>query len=106
MRALILAAALVGATLSAAPAAFAADAAAAAKPAFSTAETSIGDLIDNPATRAVVDKYLPGVASDPQIDMARAMTFRQVQSYAPDRFPDETLAKVDVDLAKLTPKKK
>ncbi|CAN7198211.1 hypothetical protein LJR225_000634 [Phenylobacterium sp. LjRoot225] len=100
MRALILAAALCASAATLAAPAFAQPAAAAA-PAYSTAETTIGDLIDNPATRAVIDKLLPGVSTDPQVDQGRMMTFRQVQSYAPDKFSDETLAKVDAELAKL-----
>jgi len=105
MRALILAAALcISATTTAAPA-FAEPAPAAAAPAYSTTETTIGDLIDNPATRVVIDKLLPGVSTDPQIDQGRMMTFRQVHSYAPDRFSDETLEKVDAELAKVPAKK-
>lgn len=106
MRALVLAAALGVSALSLAAPAFADPPAAAAPgPAYSTADTSIGDLIDNPETKAVVDKYLPGVSTDPQIDQGRMMTFRQVQSYAPDRFSDDTLAKMDAELAKIPAKK-
>lgn len=76
----------------------------AAKPAFSTAETSIGDLIDNPATKAVLDKHLPGFSENPQISMARAMTMRQIQGFAADMLPDEKLALVDADLAALPAK--
>lgn len=95
---LALAAVLIAAT--AAPA-LAADAAPAAKPAYSTGETSIGALLDNPATRAVLDKDLPGFADNPQIEMARGFTLKQVQAFAPDKLTDELLAKVDADLAQL-----
>ena len=74
------------------------------KPAYSVAETDIGTLLDNPATKAVLDKYIPGMSTNSQIDMARAMTLKQVQGYAPDQFKDETLAKIDADLAKIPPK--
>ena len=53
----------------------------------------------------MIDKLLPGVSTDPQIDQGRMMTFRQVQSYAPDRFSDETPAKIDAELAKIPAKK-
>lgn len=101
MRAILVAAALAATALTAAPA-FAADA---PKPAYSTAETSIGELIDNPQTKAIFDKYLPGVSSNDQFEMAKPMTLRQVQSYAPDQFTDETLAKMDAELAKVPAKK-
>jgi len=101
MRAILIAAALAVTSISAAPA-FAADA---PKPAYSTSESSVGELIENPETKAIFDKYLPGVSSNEQFDMAKAMTLRQLQSYAPDQFPDETLAKIDADLAKVPAKK-
>lgn len=80
--------------------AFAADAPAAAAK-YSTAETPIGTLIDNAATKAVLDKYLPQFTANPQIAMARSLTLKQVQSYAADAMTDETLAKIDADLAKI-----
>lgn len=76
-------------------------AAASPAPAYSTSDTLIGDLIDNPATRAILDKYLPGFSTAEQIDMARGMTLKVVQQYATDTVTDETLAKIDAELAKL-----
>ena len=78
--------------------------AAPAKPAYSTAETSIGDLIDNPATKAILDKHLPGFSDNQQIAMARAMTLRQIQGFAADMLPDDKLALIDADLAALPAK--
>lgn len=75
--------------------------AAAAAPAYSTAESSIGTLLDNPATKAVIDKHMPGFSGNPQIDMARAMTLKQVQQFAGDQMTDEVLARIDADLAKI-----
>lgn len=68
-------------------------------PGYSTAETDIGTLLDNPATKAVIDKHMPGFSGNPQIDMARAMTLKQIQQFAGDQITDEVLAKVDADLA-------
>lgn len=70
-------------------------------PAYSTAETDIGTLLDNPATKAVLDKHMPGFSANPQIDMARSMTLKQVQQFAGDQMTDDVLAKVDADLAKI-----
>lgn len=69
---------------------------------FSTAATDIGTLIDNPQTRAVLDKHLPSFTSNPQIEMTRPMTLRQIQSFASDLLTDEVLAKIDADLAKIS----
>ncbi|HXD02895.1 MAG TPA: hypothetical protein VN627_06265 [Novosphingobium sp.] len=73
----------------------------AAKQAYTTADTDIGTLLDDPAAKAIVEKYIPGLTTNPQVDMARAMTLKAVQAYAPDEVTDERLAKIDADLAKL-----
>lgn len=77
---------------------------AAAKAAFSTADTDIGTLIDNAATKAILDKYLPGFADNEQVAMARPMTLRGIQQYSPDTIKTEALDKIDADLAKLPAK--
>lgn len=104
MKKLAIAAALAAAV--AAPA-YAADPAPAAAPApaYSTAGTDIGTLLDNPATKAVLDKHIPGFADNPQIEMARPMTLRQIQQFAGDQITDEALAKIDADLAAIKPAK-
>jgi len=79
----------------------AATAADAPVPAYSVESTTIGDLLDNTAAKAVLDKYLPGFSTNPQIEMARSMTLKQIQGFAPDQFKDELLAKINADLAAL-----
>jgi hypothetical protein len=96
-----LAAAALAIAAVAAPA-FAADAPASAKAAkFNTADSTIGDLLDNPAAKAVLEKHLPQIVSNPQMSMVRALTLKQIQGYAGDAVSDEALAKVDADLAKI-----
>lgn len=72
---------------------------------YSAAETDIGTILDDPAARAVVDKHIPGFSSQGQIDMARSMTLKSIQQYAPDKYTDTVLAEIDADLAKLPAKK-
>jgi hypothetical protein len=87
--------------------AFAADAPAAAAPAkaaYSSAETDIGTLIDTPETKVILDKVLPGFSSNEQVAMARSMTLRAIQQYAPDKITTEALDQLDAELAKLPAK--
>jgi ABC-type proline/glycine betaine transport system substrate-binding protein len=85
--------------------AIAADAPApAAAVAFSTTETDIGTLIDTPETKAILDKLLPGLTTNDQISMARPMTLRAVQQFAPDKIKSEVLDQIDLELAKLKTK--
>lgn len=68
---------------------------------YSTADTDLGTLLDNPVTKAIVEKHIPGMTANDQVDMARGMTLKAIQQYAPDDVTDERLAAIDADLAKL-----
>ncbi len=75
-----------------------------AAPAYSTADTDIGTLIDTPETRAILDKFMPGFASNDQVQMARPMTLRAIQPMAPDQIKAEVLDQIDAELARLPAK--
>lgn len=68
---------------------------------YSTAETEIGTLLDDPEAKAIVEKHIPGMTDNDQIEMARSMTLKSIQQYAPDDVTDTRLAAIDADLAKL-----
>ena len=71
---------------------------------YTTADTTIGTLVDDAAAKAVLEKHMPGFSTNPQLEMAKAMTLKQIQGFAPDMIKDEVLAKIDADLAKLPAK--
>ncbi|MFT4026788.1 MAG: hypothetical protein QM676_08315 [Novosphingobium sp.] len=71
---------------------------------MTTATTDIGTLLDNPAAKAVLEKHLPALVSNPQFAQARSLTLKAVQGYAPDMLPDSKLAAIDAELAKLPAK--
>ncbi|MBU3077538.1 hypothetical protein [Sphingomonas quercus] len=77
-------------------------AAPAAAPGYNVASTEIGKLLDDPAAKAVLDKYAPGLTTHPQIDEARPMTLKAVQPYAPDLLTDAVLANIQAELGKLS----
>lgn len=101
----LIAAMLPWAVVSAASAQPAAPVAAASTPSapakYSTADTDLGTLLDDPAAKAILVKYLPQLVSNPQIEQGRSMTLKQLQSYAADVVTDEALKKIDDDLAKI-----
>ena len=68
---------------------------------YNTADTDLGTLLDNPDTKAVLNKYIPAMIANDQISMARSMTLKSLQQYAADTLTDETLTKIDADLAKV-----
>lgn len=73
--------------------------------AYSTTETDLGTLLDDPAARAVLDKHVPTLINNSQIEMARSMTLKGLQQYASDTLTDAALAAIDADLANLAKKK-
>lgn len=66
---------------------------------FSTAKTKIGDLLANPSSLAILDRHFPGMSQDKRLAMAKGMTLRSVQKFAPGQFSNEALDAVDADLA-------
>ncbi len=100
MKSLALALALLA---TAAPAAVLAPAASAeeAKAAYSTTATPLGDLLKNSETKAVLEKHIPGISTNPEVEPVLGLPLKQIQGYAPDRLPDALLAAIDADLAKV-----
>ncbi len=72
---------------------------------YTTLTTPIGELLDNPATRAVLERHVPAFLKNPQLDMARGTTLYGLQTYLPDQFTDPLLATIDRDLATVPVKK-
>lgn len=71
---------------------------------YATKLTPLGDMMDDPAAKAVLNKYIPDVVGNPQIGMARGMTLLALRQYVPT-LTDDLLAKIDGDLAALPAKK-
>lgn len=72
---------------------------------YTTADTELGTLLDDPAAKAVLEKYIPAMINNDQITMARGMTLKGLQQYAAEQLPDTKLAAIDADLAKISAKK-
>jgi acetyl esterase/lipase len=71
---------------------------------YSTAETKIGTLLDDPATKVILERVIPGLTTSRQIGMARGMTLKALQQYAPDTFTATRLAEIDAELVQLPAK--
>lgn len=103
MRSLILAVATLG-IAAPAYADTAAPAPAAAAVAYKSDTTPIGVLLDDPAAKAVLEKIVPPLVANPQIEMARPMTLKMVQQFSGGLLTDELLGQIDAELAKLPAK--
>jgi hypothetical protein len=68
---------------------------------YSVDNTTIHELLDDPASRAVLQKDL-GIVPGFQADMVAGMTLKQLQQQAPEQINDQALAKTAADLANLS----
>ncbi len=45
-----------------------------------TMDSTLGDLLNDPKAKAVLDKYLPGVSTNPMIGMAKGISLKMIVS--------------------------
>jgi hypothetical protein len=43
-----------------------------------TFDTKLGDILDNKQAKAILDKHLPGLATNPMFAMAKGMSFNNI----------------------------
>lgn len=66
-----------------------------------TAQSSMALILDNPAAREVMAKYIPEVMADPQIEGARVISIEELATYIPDQLTKEVIEKLLADLNSL-----
>ncbi|HEY6131616.1 MAG TPA: hypothetical protein VIV27_06325 [Halioglobus sp.] len=77
-----------------------------AGPQYSTSETDIGTLMDDPKALVILQKYIPKNLADPQFEMARMFTLTFIQAHDQHgELSDETLDKMDKEFAALAAEK-
>lgn len=60
--------------------------------------TPIAELVADPASKAVIDKELPGVTQHPAYEQFKGMTLRQLQPMAGNMLTDDKLAAIQAGL--------
>jgi hypothetical protein len=66
-----------------------------------TRDTKIGELLDNPQAKAVLDKQMPGLADNPMIAMVKGMTLNTLLSMPQAAQLGITKEKVDAFLVEV-----
>jgi hypothetical protein len=79
----------------------AAPSSATAKSSHPSVDWAIGDLLADPGAKAVLDKDLPNMSSDPRLDMVRSMSLRTVAQFPEAQIDDAKLSAIQADLAAL-----
>ena len=104
MRAVLLAALVGSAVPSTLPAQADSALSATAVEPYSTMDTPIGTLLDDPAARAILDKYMPSLTKGGRTEMVRSSSLKAIQGYSGGMLTDKLLADIDAELVKLGPK--
>ena len=65
---------------------------------YAVKTSKLGELLDNPQTKALFEKYFPEVAHHPQINEGLDLTLPDVVQYLPDVVTPEKLAAMDAEL--------
>ncbi len=68
---------------------------------YSTATSTVGELLDNPQTRAIVLRHYPHILEFGMLEKARTLPIGQFATYVPAQFPPEELPNLDAELANL-----
>jgi hypothetical protein len=66
-----------------------------------TIDSPIEALVNDPATKAVLEKHLPGMDKHPAYGQFKGMTLRQVAPYSQGAITDEKIAAIEADLKAL-----
>jgi hypothetical protein len=70
----------------------------AAAPKYSIQTTTLGQLAENPVTKAIFEKYFPEVLHHPQFNEGLGLTLPDVVQYLPDVVTPPKLAAMDAEL--------
>jgi hypothetical protein len=66
-----------------------------------TLDTTLGELLNNPAAKAELDKQLPGISSNPMVAMVKGMSLNMILSMPQAAQLGLTKEKVNAILAEI-----
>jgi hypothetical protein len=66
-----------------------------------TIDSKIGELMANPKAKAILEKHIPGISTNPQMGMAKSMTLKAVAPMSGGMINDAKLKAIDADLKKI-----
>jgi hypothetical protein len=69
-----------------------------AAPKYSIQTSTLGQLAENPATKAIFERYFPEVLHHPQFNEGLGLTLPDVVQYLPDVVTPPKLAAMDAEL--------
>src|SRR5262245_33720056 len=64
-------------------------------------DSKVGELLDNPQAKAILDKHMDGFSTNPQIGMAKGFPLKMVAGMSGGKITPQMLEAVSADLARL-----
>lgn len=65
-----------------------------------TVDSTMGELLDNPAANAVLQRQVPVIVNGPEITAGRALPLRAIAKFVPTVLTEEKLRAIDAELAR------
>jgi hypothetical protein len=66
-----------------------------------TIDSKIGDLLADPKAKAILEKHLPGISTNPQMAMAKGMTLKVIAPMSKGTITPDKIKAIEADLKKL-----
>jgi hypothetical protein len=63
--------------------------------------SKLGELIANEATKAILEKHLPGMSNHPQLAMAKGMSLKMIAAFPQAGLTPDKLKAIDEELQKV-----
>jgi len=64
-------------------------------------DSKMSEILGNEEAKAILDKHVPGLSSNPQIGQAAGMSLKEVAGYAQAGISPEVLSALEADLSQL-----
>jgi hypothetical protein len=64
-------------------------------------DSKVGELLDNPQAKVILDKHMEGFSTNPQVGMARGFSLKMAAGFSGGKITPDMLSAVNADLAAL-----
>ena len=64
-------------------------------------DSTVGELLDNPLSRAFIDQHMPELPSHPMLAMARSMPLRAIAPFSGGKLTPDVLDWIDGEFRKM-----
>ncbi|MCX6000517.1 MAG: hypothetical protein NTU41_13295 [Chloroflexi bacterium] len=66
-----------------------------------TIDSKIGELLADPKAKAILEKHMPGISTNPQMAMAKGMSLKVVAPMSGGQITPDKIKAIEADLKKL-----